>query len=261
MRVLIFGLPGSGKTYLASRLKKYLGDYAEHFNADEVRTNANDWDFSDAGRKRQSERMSKLVTDSVNNGKIAIADFIAPFRLSRQQFGADFKIWVDTISTSRYKNTDDVFEKPTKFDYRVKEKDFNKDAIRIAWELGRRAIWNNKAPTVQMLGRYQPWHEGHQALFDRAMAKHGQVHLMIRDMETDDKNPYTANQVKENLEKELRYNAGKVKIEIVSNIMNITYGRDVGYKIEQEHFDKSIENISSTKIRMAQEAIEGKYGI
>ena len=59
MRVLIFGLPGSGKTYLASRLKKYLGDYAEHFNADEVRTNANDWDFSDAGRKRQSERMSK----------------------------------------------------------------------------------------------------------------------------------------------------------------------------------------------------------
>ena len=74
MRVLIFGLPGSGKTYLASRLKKYLGDYAEHFNADEVRTNANDWDFSDAGRKRQSERMSKLVTDSVNNGKIAIAD-------------------------------------------------------------------------------------------------------------------------------------------------------------------------------------------
>ena len=205
--------------------------------------------------------MSKLVTDSVNNGKIAIADFIAPFRLSRQQFGADFKIWVDTISTSRYKNTDDVFEKPTKFDYRVKEKDFNKDAIRIAWELGRRAIWNNKAPTVQMLGRYQPWHEGHQALFDRAMAKHGQVHLMIRDMETDDKNPYTANQVKENLEKELRYNAGKVKIEIVSNIMNITYGRNVGYKIEQEHFDKSIENISSTKIRMAQEAIEGKYGI
>tara|TARA_B100001287_G_scaffold201419_1_gene170779 strand:- start:1790 stop:2566 length:777 start_codon:yes stop_codon:yes gene_type:complete len=249
VRVLIFGLPGSGKTYLASRLKKYLGDHAEHFNADKVRAEANDWDFSDAGRKRQSERMSKLVTNSVSNGKIAIADFIAPFRLSRQQFDADYKIWVDTISNSRYANTDAIFEKPTKFDYRVKEKDFNKDAIRIAWELGRRAVWNNKAPTTQMLGRYQPWHDGHQALFDRAMAKHGQVHLMIRDMETDDSNPYTANQVKENLEKELRYNAGKVKIEIVPNIMNITYGRDVGYKIEQEQFDKSIENISATKIR------------
>ena len=75
---------------------------------------------------------------------------------------------------------------------------------------------------------------------------------MIRDMETDDSNPYTANQVKENLEKELRYHAGKVKIEIVPNIVNITYGRDVGYKIEQEHFDSSIEEISATKIREEQ---------
>ena len=71
-------------------------------------------------------------------------------------------------------------------------------------------------------------------------------------MQTDDSNPYTANQVKENLEKELRYNAGKVKIEIVPNIINITYGRDVGYKIEQEQFDKSIEDISATKIRAEQ---------
>ena len=85
------------------------------------------------------------------------------------------------------------------------------------------------------------------------MAKHGQVHLMIRDMETDDNNPYTANQVKENLQKELRYYAGKVKIEIVPNLVNITYGRDVGYKIEQEKFDSSIEDISATKIREAQD--------
>ena len=100
-----------------------------------------------------------------------------------------------------------------------------------------------------MLGRYQPWHDGHQALFDRAMAKHGQVHLMIRDMETDDSNPYTANQVKENLEKELRYNAGKVKIEIVPNIVNITYGRDVGYTFSEERFDEEIEKISATERR------------
>ena len=76
---------------------------------------------------------------------------------------------------------------------------------------------------------------------------------MIRDMETDDNNPYTANQVKENLQKELRYYAGKVKIEIVPNLVNITYGRDVGYKIEQEKFDSSIEDISATKIREAQD--------
>ncbi len=259
MRVLIFGLPGTGKTYLASRIKKYLGDNAEHFNADKVRAEANDWDFSDEGRQRQATRMTDLVTKSVSNGKIAIADFIAPFRLSRQQFDADYKVWVDTCAKSEYANTDAIFEKPTIFgdsheiDYRVKEKDFNKDAIRIAWQLGERFLWNNQAPTTQMLGRYQPWHEGHQALFDRAMAKHGQVHLMIRDMETDDNNPYTANQVKENLQKELRYYAGKVKIEIVPNLVNITYGRDVGYKIEQEKFDSSIEDISATKIRETQD--------
>ena len=112
-----------------------------------------------------------------------------------------------------------------------------------------------------MLGRYQPWHDGHKALFERAIEKHGQVHLMIRDMETDNSNPYTANQVKENLERQLVTYAGKVKIEVVPNISNITYGRDVGYKIEQENFDKHIENISATNIRMAQEAIEGKYGV
>ena len=144
MRVLIFGLPGTGKTYLASRIKKYLGDNAEHFNADKVRAEANDWDFSDKGRQRQATRMTDLVTKSVSNGKIAIADFIAPFRLSRQQFDADYKVWVDTCAKSEYANTDAIFEKPTIFgdsheiDYRVQEKDFNKDAIRIAWQLGER---------------------------------------------------------------------------------------------------------------------------
>ena len=80
-------------------------------------------------------------------------------------------------------------------------------------------------------------------------------------MKSDDANPYTANQVKDNLEKQLVNYAGKVKIEVVPNITNITYGRDVGYKIEQESFDKDIEDISATKIRMAQDAIDGKYGI
>lgn len=261
MRVLIFGLPGSGKTYLASHLKEYLGDYAEHFNADDVREKANDWDFSYEGRQRQSKRMNDLCDTSVSKGKIAIADFVAPFRLARQQFNADYKIWVDTITTSEYEDTNKVFEKPSKYDYRVREKNFNKDAIRIAWELGRRCIWDNKAPTTQLLGRYQPWHNGHKALFDRAIEKHGQVHLMIRDMKSDDANPYSANQVKDNLEKQLVNYAGKVKIEVVPNITNITYGRDVGYKIEQESFDKDIEDISATKIRMAQDAIDGKYGI
>ena len=99
------------------------------------------------------------------------------------------------------------------------------------------------------IGRYQPWHEGHQALLDRALEKTGQVELMVRDMPLDDNNPYTAGQVIHNLEYKLVKYAGRVKLSKVSNIVNITYGRDVGYKIEQEHFDKDIEDISATKIR------------
>jgi nicotinamide mononucleotide adenylyltransferase len=100
-----------------------------------------------------------------------------------------------------------------------------------------------------MLGRYQPWHDGHQALLERALAKHGQVFLMVRDMATDKSNPYDIQTVIENLQDKLVKYAGKVNIVAVPNILNITYGRDVGYKIEQEKFDKEIENISATKIR------------
>ena len=84
---------------------------------------------------------------------------------------------------------------------------------------------------------------------------------MVRDMPTDKNNPFTADEVVKNLKKQLVEYAGLVNIVIVPNILNITYGRDVGYKIEQESFDKHIEDISATKIRQATEAIEGKYGI
>ena len=125
----------------------------------------------------------------------------------------------------------------------------DKDAKLVAWLIGNLFIWDNRAPTTQMLGRYQPWHDGHQALLDRAIAKHGQVFLMVRDMPTDENNPYTAEQVIDNLQDKLVKYAGKVNLAVVPNILNITYGRDVGYKIEQEKFDKQIEEISATKIR------------
>ena len=79
MRVLIFGLPGNGKTYLAERLVEYLGDKVAWFNADKVREEANDWDFSEEGRLRQNQRMLSLCENAEAEGKIAIADFVAPF--------------------------------------------------------------------------------------------------------------------------------------------------------------------------------------
>ena len=250
-KVLIFGLPGSGKTYLAERLVKYFGDKVAWFNADKVREEADDWDFSDEGRLRQKQRMQMLCDAAVAKGKIAIADFVCPFDKAREEFGASYTIWVDTIEEGRFADTNAVFETPSEsaVDYIVREQRGDIDATLIAYELGQKFLWNNKAPTTQMLGRWQPWHEGHQALFDRALAKHNQVFLMIRDMPTDDSNPFPAEEVVDNLKYELAQFAGQIKIQVVPNILNITYGRKVGYKIEQEHFEKEIEDISATKIR------------
>ena len=249
MRVLIFGLPGSGKTYLAERLVEYLGDKVAWFNADKVREEADDWDFSDEGRLRQNQRMIDLCINAELEGKIAIADFVAPFENARNKFFADYEIFVDTIEEGRFEDTNKVFQRPVATDYNVLEQRGDVDAKIIAYEIGQKFIWNNQAPTTQMLGRFQPWHPGHQALFDRAMAKHEQVVLMVRDMPTDDSNPYPAHEVIENLQQSLCEFAGKVKIEVVPNILNITYGRGVGYKIEQEVFDDATHDISATKIR------------
>ena len=255
MRVLIFGLPGSGKTYIAERLAKCFGDKVAWFNADKVREEADDWDFSDEGRHRQNRRMIDLCSNAELEGKVAIADFVAPFGNARNRFQADYEIFVDTIDEGRFEDTNNVFERPTPrnitnwISYIVTEQRGETDVNIIAYEIGQRFIWNNQAPTTQMLGRFQPWHPGHQALFDRAMAKHEQVVLMVRDMPTDESNPYPAHEVVENLQQNLCKYAGKVKIEVVPNILNITYGRAVGYKIEQEVIDDATHEISATKIR------------
>ena len=251
-KVLVFGLPGSGKSYLSERVVSYLGDNAVWINADRVREEANDWDFSEEGRNRQFNRMKDLADKVDAEGKIAICDFVCPFSSNRQKFGADCTIFVDTIEEGRFEDTNKAFERPRQLDedidYHITQKDeqASKD---VAWYLGSRFVWDDNAPTTQMLGRFQPWPDGHQALFERALAKHGQVYIMIRNMPVTDSNPFPATEVVQNVRNHLTNFAGRVKIVTVPNIMNITYGRDVGYKIEQEVFDDTIHSISATKIR------------
>lgn len=250
MKVLIFGLPGSGKSYLAGKLVEYLRDKVVWINADRVREEANDWDFTEQGRIRQKNRMSALCDKAIQEGKIALADFVCPYETARLEFGADYTIWVDTIKKGRFEDTNKIFEAPAFDDYDYRIKEWNEvDAKNVAWTLGNIYVWDNYAPTTQMLGRFQPWHAGHQALFDRAMAKHNQVFLMIRDMPKSESNPYDAQDVAQDLKFKLANYAGRLKIQVVPNIMNITYGRDVGYKIEQEVFDDATHSISATKIR------------
>ena len=109
------GLPGSGKTHLAKRLHVHLN--CAWYNADKVREMANDWDFSDAGRRRQSERMNTIATFEAVRGRTVICDFVCPTGKTREEFNADITIWMNTIEAGRFDDTNKIFEEPTDFDY------------------------------------------------------------------------------------------------------------------------------------------------
>ena len=115
--ILIMGLPGAGKTTLADELAPKLN--AKRLNADEVRKAANDWDFSEEGRKRQAKRMADFALELKKQGNYVVADFICPTPEARKLFPADFVIWVDTIKEGRFEDTNQMFVKPEKFDFHV----------------------------------------------------------------------------------------------------------------------------------------------
>jgi adenylylsulfate kinase len=269
-RILIMGLPGSGKTYFAERLKQYLESHLnpinEHslrpiadarvtvawLNADDVRKKYNDWDFSTEGRVRQSLRMRDLADDA--NTDYCIVDFVAPLVEMRNNFKADWTIWIDTIDRGRFEDTNRAFVPPEVYDFRITEQNAEKWVEFVGEHIvenRRRPTFDWQRETVQMLGRWQPWHEGHRALFERAIVKTGQVVIQIRDCQGwQGTNPFAIEQVKYFIRRDLDpIYQGQYEIQVVPNIVNITYGRDVGYRIEQESFDQQITDISATKIR------------
>ena len=119
--ILVMGLPGAGKTTLANELAPLLN--AKRANADEVRKAANDWDFSEEGRKRQAKRMAEFALKLKSEGNYVIADFICPTPEARSIFSADFVIWVDTIKEGRFEDTNQMFIKPEKYDFHVTTQD------------------------------------------------------------------------------------------------------------------------------------------
>jgi adenylylsulfate kinase len=253
MKILIMGLPGAGKTNLANHLTRQLTNKTvEWYNADLVREKFNDWDFSESGRIRQAERMKDLAENS--NTDFVICDFVAPLKVMRDIFDADWTIWVDTISESRYENTNAVFEEPSHYDFRVTEQDAEKWAPFIAKHLlenQRRPIFDYRKETVQMLGRWQPWHTGHRALFERLLQKTGQVIIQIRDVQGwQDSNPFGLAEVKQRIRRDLdMLYQGQYDIQVVPNIVHIGWGRGVGYTFGEEEFDKEITDVSGTQIR------------
>jgi adenylylsulfate kinase len=269
-RILIMGLPGSGKTTLAEKLKKYLeenGDISysralnefidakvlvNWFNADDIRRKYNDWDFSNDGRIRQSIRMFQFSMEA--GGDYVICDFVAPLVEMRNNFKADWTIWVDTIREGRYADTNKAFVEPEQYDFRVTEQNAEKWAEFIGQHIvenRRRPTFDWKKETVQMLGRWQPWHDGHRALFEKLIARTGQVVIQIRDCQGwQGSNPFEIEKVKSFIKRDLDpIYQGQYEIQVVPNIVHIGWGRGVGYTSGEETFDDTITDISATKIR------------
>jgi adenylylsulfate kinase len=277
-RILIMGLPGAGKTYFAERLKKFLehnGDIfkvnpdrlvnyegipdhttmkvsVDWFNADDVRKRFNDWDFSKEGRIRQSLRMFEFAMKC--SGEFVICDFVAPLPEMRHNFKADWTIWMDTIDAGRYEDTNRAFVAPDVYDFRITEQ----NAERWVEFVGTHILENRRRPrfdwkkeTVQMLGRWQPWHAGHRALFERLIARTGQVVIQIRDVQGwQGSNPFAVEQVKNFIRHDLDpLYQGQYEIQVVPNIVHIGWGRGVGYTSGEEKFEENITDISATKIR------------
>ena len=272
------GLPGSGKTYFAERLKRYLEQHGDvmkvspgrvlgyegipgpdffnvkvdWFNADEIRKRFNDWDFSREGRIRQSLRMFEFAVKC--SGDFVICDFVAPLPEMRHNFKADWTIWMDTIDAGRYDDTNRAFVPPDVYDFRITEQNADKWVEFVGQHIldnRRRPVFDFKKETALLLGRYQPWHEGHRALFERAITKSGQVIIQVRDCQGWNKsNPFEFDKVKKFIRRDLDpIYQGQYEIMLVPNITEIVYGRDVGYKITQETFTDEIHAISATNIR------------
>ena len=191
--ILIFGLPGSGKTTLANKLSKKLD--CRLLNADQVREEFNDWDFSDEGRLRQAYRMKELAKKE--NGQYVILDFVCPRRDYRKIISPQISIFMNTISKGMYKDTNNIFEKPEKkenVNFIINDYESDKFAQMIASNL---ITFDWRKPTVQMLGRWQPFHDGHLQLFKRAYSKTKQVAIQVRDCQDwNNSNPFNYEDIK-----------------------------------------------------------------
>jgi cytidyltransferase-like protein len=247
-KILIMGLPGAGKTTLAAALAPLLN--AVVFNADAVRANlSRDLGFSHADRMEHARRMGWMCDRVVEAGGTVIADFICPTEETRAAFGEAFTIWVDRIAAGRFEDTNRMFVAPSRFDLRV-------DAQGAPPYWAERALsrlrppFDPQRPTALFLGRFQPFHRGHQGLIEEGLRRVGQACIAVRDTHgINGKNPLPFFAVKQRIEAALSTHVGRFVVVALPNITNIFYGRDVGYEIERIVLDDASELISATQIR------------
>ena len=247
MIIQIIGLPGSGKTALATALKERIN--AIHLNADEVRSTVNsDLGFTAEDRIEQARRMGEMARLIANQGVApVIVDFVCPTKETREAFGpADVVVWVDRIKQGRFEDTNKMWQDPERFDIRILDGYTLEQEVDTVIQVG--ALFDWSAPTTLQLGRYQPWHEGHQALKEEAHKRTKQVLVGVRNTyKTSEKDPLRYDEVATYIQQD---NPFKDTLVLrLPNITNIVYGRDVGYKIEQVDLGADIHAISATQKR------------
>lgn len=252
-KILLMGLPGAGKTTLARALAPRLN--AVLFNADEVRAHINkDLGFSEPDRIEHARRMGWLCDQVVKTGGFAIADFICPTPATRAAFlegGEAFVVWLNRIKAGRFEDTNVLFVPPKDVEVEVLPEGTPEYwAEQVAIKV--RPIFDPKKPTALLIGRYQPFHDGHKALVVEALRRVGQVCIAVRDTAgTDEKNPFLFEYVRARIDHALREFEGRVQVIAIPNITNVFYGRDVGYGVERIDLDATIQDISATKVRNA----------
>ncbi|MBR0865884.1 adenylyl-sulfate kinase [Bradyrhizobium diazoefficiens] len=242
------GLPGTGKTTLATALAPLLN--AVVFNADLVRENlSRDLGFSHEDRVEHARRMGWMCDRVLEAGGTVIADFICPTPEARAAFGDAYTIWVDRIKSGRFEDTNRMFVAPERVDLRVTAEGTPQYWAEVALNLIRPAFDPQK-PTALFIGRYQPFHTGHQRLIEEGLRRVGQVCIAVRDTHgtsASDPLPYFA--VRQRIEAALSAHAGKFVVVPLPNVTNVFYGRDVGYSVERIVLDNDIEAISATEVR------------
>jgi hypothetical protein len=245
--IQIIGLPGSGKTTLAKALLEKID--AIHLNADEVRATINsDLGFNIDDRIENARRLGAMAELLSAQGRTVIVDFVCPTVETRKAFGySDFLIWMDRIDKGRFEDTNSIWQNPAVCDLRIKDGLTIDEEVALVIKEAELFDWS--APTTLQLGRYQPWHEGHQALKDEAHKRTEQVLVGVRNTYgTSEKDPLTYEEVERYIYQNSEERVGTLVLRL-PNITNIVYGRDVGYKIEHIDLPPEIQAISATQKR------------
>lgn len=258
------GLPGAGKTTLARELSYRLleaGHRAAIVDGDAVRTTYADFDFSEEGRLRQAERIGKTANQLNEQGITALCSFICPTPETRDAFwwtenrigdAQTMLVFVDRLISSAYPDTNRLFVPPVidPDDFVVEpEMSAAQAADAIMQKLGVFHFDYTK-PSALLVGRFQPFHDGHKALVAEAIADVGQCVIGVRDTPIDSDNPLSApermTRIVAALEPEYR---GRFMVTLLPNIEAIVYGRTPGYAVAQYQLDPELEAISGTQLR------------